>query len=113
VPIYEYRCQDCKKRSSILLLSRAAYSPLCTHCRSSRLERLLSRFAAPKSEEARIESLADDETLAGLDDQDPASMERLMKRMGDHMGENVGDEMSQALDSSDEIDSDPGDSDAY
>lgn len=113
MPIYEYRCQDCKKRSSILLLSRAASPPLCTHCRSSRLERLLSRFAAPKSEEARIESLADDETLAGLDDQDPASMERLMKRMGDHMGENVGDEMSQALDSSDESDSDPGDSDAY
>ena len=83
------------------------------HCRSARLERLLSRFAAPKSEEARLESLADDETLAGLDDQDPASMERLMKRMGDQMGEDVGDEMSQAIDSSDETDSEAAGSDAY
>jgi putative FmdB family regulatory protein len=103
VPIYEYRCLDCKKRSSILLLSRSASSsPLCTHCHSPRLERLLSRFASPKSDEARMESLADDDALAGLDDQDPASMERLMKRMGDEMGEDFGDEMTQALESENE-----------
>jgi len=57
--------------------------------------------------------MADDEALAGIDDQDPASVERLMKRMGDHMGEDVGEEMSQALDSSGETDSDMGDSDPY
>ena len=57
--------------------------------------------------------MADDEALAGIDDQDPASVERLMKRMGDHMGEDVGDEMSQALDSSDETEPDMGDSDPY
>jgi len=114
VPIYEYRCLDCKNRSSILLLSRSPSNPpLCTHCGSARLERLLSRFAAPKSEESRIESLASDETLANLDDNDPASMERLMKRMGDEMGEDVGDEMSQAFDSSGENGSDLDGSDAY
>jgi len=57
--------------------------------------------------------MADDEALAGIDDQDPASVERLMKRMGDHMGEDVGDEMSQALDSSGETEPDMGDSDTY
>ena len=46
-----------------------------------------------------MESLADDDALAGLDEQDPASMERLMKRMGDEMGEDFGDEMTQALES--------------
>lgn len=100
MPIYEYRCLDCTKRSSILLLSISpSASPLCTHCRSPRLERLLSRFASPKSDEARMESLADDDALAGLDEQDPASMERLMKRMGDEMGEDFGDDMAQAIDS--------------
>ena len=114
MPIYEYRCLDCKQRSSILLLSRSPSSPpLCTHCRSGRLERLLSRFSAPKSEEARIASLADDDTLSGLDDTDPASMERLMKRMGDEMGEDVSDEMSQALDSPEETGSGVDDSDVY
>jgi hypothetical protein len=47
-------------------------------------------------------SLADDDALAGLDEQDPASMERLMKRMGDEMGEDFSGEMSQGLDSQDE-----------
>jgi hypothetical protein len=46
-----------------------------------------------------MESLADDDALAGLDEQDPASMERLMKRMGDEMGEDFGDEMTQAFES--------------
>ena len=103
MPIYEYRCLDCTKRSSILLLSRSsAVQPLCTHCQSSRLERLLSRFASPKSDEARMESFADTDALAGLDEQDPASMERLMKRMGNEMGDEFGDEMAQSVDSSDE-----------
>jgi hypothetical protein len=49
-----------------------------------------------------MESLADDEALAGLDEQDPASMERVMKRMGDEMGEDFGNDMAQAIDSPDE-----------
>ena len=58
-----------------------------------------------------MESLADDDALAGLDEQDPASMERLMKRMGDAMGDDFGDEMSQAIDSSAENESSLDESD--
>jgi len=55
--------------------------------------------------------LADDETLAGLDEQDPAAMERLMKHMGNEMGENFGNEMAETIDSSDENRSDLDESD--
>lgn len=107
MPIYEYRCLNCLKRSSILHLSRSTLDlPRCTHCQSTRLERLLSRFASPKSEEARMESLADDDALAGLDEQDPGSMERLMRRMGDEVGEDFGQGMAEAIDSPEE--SSPG-----
>lgn len=103
MPIYEYQCLDCRKRSSILLLSRTASAPpMCSHCQSPRLERLLSRFAAPKSDEARMESFADDEALAGFDEQNPADVQRLMKHMGNEMGADVSDEMTEDLDSSDE-----------
>ena len=112
MPIYEYRCLNCRKRSSILLLSRSPSAPpVCTYCQSARLERLMSRFAAPKSEEARMQSLADDEAFAGLDEQDPASMERLTKHMGNEMGEEFGDDMAQDTDSSDENSSYLGGSD--
>jgi len=102
MPIYEYRCAECHKRSSFLVLSRSTESSLrCSHCQSLRLERLLSRFASPKSEEARMESLADDSALAGLDENDPGSMERLMKRMGNEMGAETGDDL-EVMDNSDE-----------
>ncbi|HEY5626734.1 MAG TPA: FmdB family zinc ribbon protein [Nitrospira sp.] len=102
MPLYEYRCLDCQKRSTILLLSLTNPKPIaCTHCQSSRLERLLSRFASPKSDEARLASLADPDALAGLDENDPESMQRFMKKMGDEMGEDLGDDMAEAMDSPD------------
>ena len=92
MPIYEYLCQDCAKRNAILSLNPHRQDPAqCRHCGSSRMNRLLSRFSAPKSEEARLESLADPTTLGGLDESDPRSVARLMKKMGQELGEDVSD----------------------
>ena len=72
MPLYEYRCFDCKKRSTILILSLANQTPAtCSHCASARVERILSRFASPKSEEARLEASLDLNKLAGLNEVDP------------------------------------------
>lgn len=98
MPLYEYRCLDCKKHSTVLVLSLAHQAPpVCAHCASVRVERILSRFAAPKSEEARLEALADPSNLAGLDENDPQSMARFMKKMGEEMGEDLGDDLSEAM----------------
>jgi len=99
MPIYEYLCQDCRKRSSILVLNLRNPAPAgCRHCGSSKVDRLLSRFAATKSEEARLESLADPGNLGGLDENDPQSVARLMKKMGEEMGEDVGDDVEAMMD---------------
>jgi hypothetical protein len=58
----------------------------------------MSRFSAPKSEEARLEALADPSHLSGLDENDPQSMARFMKKMGEEMGEDVGDDVEAAMD---------------
>ncbi len=63
------------------------------------MERLMSRFASPKSEEARLASLADPDAMSGLDENDPASMARFMKKMGDEMGEDLGEDLAEAMDS--------------
>lgn len=92
MPIYEYQCLDCRKRSAILVLSARNPAPAaCRHCGSAQVDRLLSRFAAPKSEEARLESLADPDNLGGLDEHDPQSVARFMKKMGEEMGEDASD----------------------
>jgi len=57
----------------------------------------MSRFAAPKSEEARLESLADPSSFGDVDENDPRSMARFMKKMGREMGEDVGEDLDEAL----------------
>ena len=57
----------------------------------------MSRFATVKSEESRLDSLADSSAMAGVDENDPASVARWMKKMGHEMGEDFGDEVDQAM----------------
>jgi putative FmdB family regulatory protein len=109
MPLYEFLCLDCKKRSTVLVLSLANQAPVaCSHCASARVERILSRFASPKSEEARLEALADPSNLAELDENDPQSMARFMKTMDEEMGEDLGDDLPEAMESDE---SDPMESD--
>ena len=100
MPIYEYRCQKCGKRVSVLTLRISEEAnPKCDRCGSKRLQRLMSRFATVKSDEARLESLADPSSLSGLDENDPKSMARWMRKMGKEMGEDfAGEEFDQMVD---------------
>ncbi len=98
MPIYEYLCRQCRKRSALLVLNpQNASSVACRHCGSPNVERLLSRFSAPKSEEARLESLADPGQLGDIDDSDPQSVARFMKKMGDAMGEDLGEDVESLM----------------
>ena len=45
MPIYEYRCEECGKRSTSLLPRYSAPDPLCPHCGKPGLRRLVSTFA--------------------------------------------------------------------
>jgi len=49
MPIYEYRCEECGKRSSALLASYSSPDPACPHCGKSALRRLISTFATVRS----------------------------------------------------------------
>ena len=84
---------------SLLIKSISNPGPVrCPRCGSEALTRLLSRFATPKSEEGRLESLADPSRLGDLDENDPQSMARWMKRMGKEMGEDLGEDFESAVD---------------
>jgi putative FmdB family regulatory protein len=49
MPIYEYRCEECGKRSSALLPSYSSPDPACPHCGKPALRRLISTFATVRS----------------------------------------------------------------
>jgi len=95
MPIYEYTCLKCRRKMSFLVMSPAGFQPICKFCKSNELEQIYSRFAMPKSEEKRLESLADPGSFAGLDENDPGSVARWMKKMGKEMGEDFGGDIDQ------------------
>jgi putative FmdB family regulatory protein len=99
VPIYEYRCRDCGRKSVFITLSvKSRLEPKCRKCGSTDLEKLVSRVAVSRSEESRMESLADSSKLSGLDENDPKSVARWMKKMGKEMGEEAGEDFDQSID---------------
>jgi putative FmdB family regulatory protein len=99
MPIYEYLCQDCRKISSFIVLSiRDPFRPKCRRCQSGKMTKLISRIARIRSEESRLESLADPSKLGDIDENDPASMARWMKRMGKEMGEDLGEDFDSMVD---------------
>ena len=57
----------------------------------------MSRFATPKSEDARLEAAADPSQYGDLDENDPQAVARFVKRMGDEMGEDLGDDLDAAM----------------
>ncbi|HKW06419.1 MAG TPA: zinc ribbon domain-containing protein [Candidatus Dormibacteraeota bacterium] len=52
MPIYEYRCEACGKRSSTLLSSYSSPDPSCPHCGKPELRRLVSTFATTGSSDS-------------------------------------------------------------
>ena len=98
MPIYEYRCHECGKKSVFVTLSvKSSFTPKCKKCGSLKMEKIVSRVAIFRSEESRLDSLADPSNLAALDESDPKSVARWMKKMGKEMGEEVGEDFDQAV----------------
>ena len=58
----------------------------------------MSRFATVKSEEARLDALADSSSYGDLDENDPASVARFMKKMGKEFGDDMGEDFDSAVD---------------
>ncbi len=101
MPIYEYRCADCKRRVSHYyqtFSSASAATPSCTHCGSTNLSRLVSRVFQLKSEDAQLEDLADPSSFGDLDENDPKSVARWARKLGQQMGEDLGDDWGDMVD---------------
>lgn len=102
MPIYEYYCSDCRKRVSVFFRTISAASnavPRCPNCEGQRLRRLVSRVTVLKSEESRVETMADDAALmSGLESEDPRALAHFMRKMSNEMGEPLDGEMNEVID---------------
>ena len=96
MPIYEYRCRDCGRKTSFLVLNpNKPLSPKCPKCGSTDMHRLFSRFSSPLSEDRRLEKLADPSFWGDIDENDPASIAKFVKKMGKELGEDLGEDFEE------------------
>jgi putative FmdB family regulatory protein len=100
MPIYEYRCHDCRRRVSLFFrsFSEVEEEPACPRCGSTNLSRLISRVATIRSEESRLDDLADPSMLDGLDEDDPKSIAKWMRKMSTETGEEMPSEFDEVID---------------
>jgi putative FmdB family regulatory protein len=100
MPIYEYHCSDCQRRVSLLWRSYSdaeAREAACPRCGGKNLRRVVSRVAVLRSEESRMDSLAEPDAMGGLDEEDPKSLARWMRKMSQETGEDLGPEFDEVV----------------
>ena len=98
MPIYEYQCQECRRVSGFLIMNlKEPFTPVCPGCGGHSLTRVLSRVHVRLSEETRLERLADPGAWGGVDENDPKSMAKMLKKMTQEMGEDTADDVDQLV----------------
>jgi len=58
----------------------------------------VSHVSVMKSEESRLDDLADPSSLSGLDENDPKSIAKWARKMGSTLGEDLGPEYDEMID---------------
>jgi putative FmdB family regulatory protein len=95
VPVFEYRCQECRKKFQALVgMVAEPDDEKCPNCGSRNTSKLVSRFARYRSEDDRIDEIADRLDVMGEPDS-PSGMRTMMREMGKAMDEDSADEMEE------------------
>ncbi|GBC91722.1 hypothetical protein HRbin15_00177 [bacterium HR15] len=108
MPLYEYRCQQCRRRFTLLLSVAERDEPqVCPHCGATQSRRLVSRVARLRTEDQMLDDLADRMEMAG-DPDDPRTMRTFLREMSAAMDEDptemealLEEELSESSDLSD------------
>ena len=100
MPTYDFICNNCNQRFDIFM-TFAEYGSkpvICSHCNSKNVRRRMTKVRIAKSEENRMDSMADDFSgFEGLED-DPKAMGSMMRKMGREIGEELPPEFDEVVD---------------
>lgn len=99
MPVYEFRCQACSKKFSLLMgMTAEPDGEACPHCGSRDISRLVSRFARLRNEDARMDEVVD--RLETMNDPDnPSEMRQMAREIGKAMDEDVSEELEEMFES--------------
>ena len=103
MPIYEYRCNNCRRRVSIFVQGfPQSLTPVCTHCGSQDLTRLFSSFILGKAESYKRKGvyediLSDSNLITGMSLNDPRALAEWNRRMTQVMDEEPSSEFDDMV----------------
>lgn len=93
MPIFEFRCTTCGAKFATLVgMTADSNNVACPTCGSSEAQKLVSRFRTGKSEDARIDELADRLEQYG-EPSGGREMREMVREMGKAMDDDMADEM--------------------
>lgn len=96
MPLFEYECGACAKRFTFLSgVISANTEPRCPRCASTSLRKLMSRVARGRSDDDRMEAMADRLESSDLDD--ARSLRHFAREMGREIGAETGEDMSDEM----------------
>ena len=97
MPIYEFRCNSCRNRTSVFTRNvTTEVSGVCEHCGSGDLSRLFSRVAVHSSGNGNGGAF-DESSFGDVDENDPRSMAKWLRKMSADMGEPLDASMDADL----------------
>ncbi|HKY53373.1 MAG TPA: zinc ribbon domain-containing protein [Anaerolineales bacterium] len=100
MPTYDFICNNCNQRFDVFLTysEYGKKTVTCAHCGSKNVRRRMTKVRIAKSEESRMDAMADDFSgFEGLEN-DPQAMGRMMRKMGKEMGEELPPEFDEVVD---------------
>jgi putative FmdB family regulatory protein len=109
MPLFEYRCEECRRRFTLLVgMTAQQVAQQCPKCGSVQIRKLVSRFAVARAEDDILDDIADPSSLG--DPEDPRAMADWMRKVGREMGEDLGDDFEQLVEEAvrEEVDGVPG-----
>ena len=96
MPLFEYRCEGCSKRFTLLVgMVAQPASQCCPRCGGTNLRKLISRFAIARSEDEMLDDMTDPSSVGDPDD--PRAMANWMRQVSREMGEDLGDDFDELV----------------
>lgn len=97
MPVFEYRCADCGRKFSALVgMTAEPDDSKCPHCGSLQTAKLVSHPGRYRTEDDRLDEVADRMEMMGEPDS-PTAMREAMKEMGRALDDDASEEMEQAF----------------
>jgi len=99
MPIYEFVCQDCHRRTSFLMRDISApFAPKCSSCGNTNLRRVISGFAYHKSLKTVWEE-SGEPTMHPRDDyyKDPRNIGRWAEKKFEDMGQEMPSQIKEKI----------------